>query len=394
MTAEPRASVRPASSGLIPVPRVISAAGFVTRFGGGALSPRVQAAISEAMSHTWRVDDLQAWAGGVIAEATGAEAGWVTSGAAAGLSLAAAACIAGIDPARMAELPGGRGAEPEILMLRGHRNAYDHAYRVAGARIVDVGYPFSDGVGLTYAWQLESAIGPATVAIGFMAKAESPDLPLAEVCRVAHAHGIRVIVDAAAELPPKANLRRFIADGADAVVFSGGKAIRGPQASGVLAGRRNLISSVRLQALDMDVDRVEWRRAHGGGDPPHHGLGRGFKVGKEEIAGLATALQEFVDRDLDAERDEMARWLEQVATNLGPGARVDLTRHFNPRLVISAGGEPEARAWSARLAGLDPAVLTGFASLRRGELVVVPDAISPEDREYVGAALVRTRSGG
>ena len=377
----------------IPVPRAISAAGFVTRFGGGALSPRVQAAVAEAMSYSWPVDALQRWAGEVIADATGAEAGWVTSGAAAGLSLAAAACVAGADPARMAELPGASGPAPEILMLRGHRNAYDHAYRVAGARIVDVGYPFSDGVGLTYGWQLEAAITPATVAVGFLAKAESPDLPLAEVCRLAHARGVSVIVDAAAELPPKENLRRFIADGADAVVFSGGKAIRGPQASGVLAGRRDLIASVRLQVLDMDVDRVEWRRAHGG-DPPHHGFGRGFKVGKEEIAGLATALQEFVARDLDAERAEMAEWLEQMAAALGPGARVDEARHFNPRLVVAASGEPEARAWSARLAALDPAVLVGFASLRRGELVVVPDAIRAEDRDYVGAALARTRSGG
>jgi len=171
----------------IPVPRVISAAGYVTRFGGGTLSPRVQTAMAEAASYTWRVDDLQEWAGSIIADVTGAEAGWVTSGAAAGLTLAASACIAGSSSARMEELPAAHGRQPEVLMLRGHRNAYDHAYRVAGTRIVDVGYPYSEGVGLTYAWQLESAITPETVAVGYLAKAESADLPLDDICRIAHA---------------------------------------------------------------------------------------------------------------------------------------------------------------------------------------------------------------
>lgn len=375
--------------GRIPVPRIVCAAGFVTRFGGGRLSPRVRKALDEAAGATWRVDDLQQWAGGVIARVTGAESGWVTSGAAAGLSLATAACIAGADTSRMHALPSAPDREPELLMLRGHRNAYDHALRVGGARIVDVGYPYSEGVGLTYGWQLETAITPATVAVAYLAKAESPDLPLREICEIAHARGVSVIVDAAAELPPAGNLRRFIDEGADAVVFSGGKAIRGPQASGVLAARRDIVESVRLQTLDMDVDRVEWRRTYGT-EPPQHGMGRGFKVAKEEIIGLATALDEFVGRDHEAERDELGTWLEELAAAVrGRRAAVDREAHFYPRLRIAMGGEDDARARAAELAALSPPILVPHDSLHRGAVVICPEAVEARDREHVRAAMAK-----
>lgn len=371
----------------VPVPRIVSAAGFVTRFGGGTLSPRVRAALAEAAGATWRVDDLQRWAGGVIANATGAESGWVTGGAAAGLSLATAACIAGSDTSRMHALPGPSGREPELIMLRGHRNAYDHALRVGGARIVDVGYPYSQGVGVTYGWQLEAAITPATVAVAHLAMASSPDLPLSRVCEIAHAHGVSVIVDAAAELPPASNLRRFIAEGADAVVFSGGKAIRGPQASGVLAGTRDIVESVRLQTLDMDVDHVQWRRAYGA-EPPQHGLGRGFKVGKEEIVGLVAALEEFVSRDHEAESQQLGVWLEELAGAVRHHhARVDREAHFYPRLRLAMDGEAEARACAARLAALEPPILVPHGPFQHGQLVICPEAIDGGDREHVKTAL-------
>lgn len=375
------------SDSRVPVPRIVSAAGFVTRFGGGSLSPHVRAALAEASGSTWRVDDLQRWAGEVIAHATGAESGWVTTGAAAGLTLATAACIAGSDTSRMHALPSPSGREPELIMLRGHRNAYDHALRVGGARIVDAGYPYSEGVGLTYAWQLESAITPATVALAYLARASSPDVSLRQICEIAHAHGVRVIVDGAGELPPAANLRRFIAEGADAVLFSGGKAIRGPQASGVLAGTRDLVESVRLQTLDMDVDRVEWRRIYGT-EPPQHGLGRGFKAGKEEIIGLVAALKEFVSRDHEAEREELGSWLYDVAGGVQHHrATVDRETHFYPRLRVAMDSETQARTGAAKLAALEPPILLPHDPFQRGELVICPEAIDTSDREHVRAGL-------
>src|SRR5439155_18294473 len=295
----------------VPVQRVISAAGFVTSLGGGALPEAVRAAIAEATARTWRPDDLQEWAGAVIADATGAEAGWVTAGAAAGLTLSAAACIARLEPSAIDALPDTGARPAEIIVQRGHRNAYDRAFRTAGARVVEVGYPWIEGVGRTYEWQLEAAFSERTAAVGHLALADADGVPLRRVCELAAAHDVPVIVDAAAELPPSSNLQRFVDEGAALVAYSGGKAIRGPQGAGLLAGRRDLIASVRLQTLDLDVDAVAWF-AREGAEPPHHGLGRSMKVGKEEIVGAAAALREFTRRDHEAEAAEHASWLESV----------------------------------------------------------------------------------
>ena len=153
----------------------------------------------------------------------------------------------------------------EIIVQRGHRNAYDRQLRNVGARLVEVGYPANEGIGATLEWQLEAAFGERTVAVSHLACADHLGLPLERVCEIAHAHGVPVLVDAAAELPPRENLRRFTAAGADAVCFSGGKAIRGPQGSGMLATTHAIARSVRLQALDMDVDARRVARTRGSG---------------------------------------------------------------------------------------------------------------------------------
>ena len=372
---------------MIPVGRVISAAGFVTTLGGGALSPTVRAAMDEAAEATWRVDELQRWAGEVIAEATGAESGWVTAGAAAGLTIATAACITDNDPRKIAALPQTSGLAADIIVQRGHRNSYDHALGLAGGRVVEVGYPFIEGVGQTYEWQLDAAFDENTAAVYHLALADGAGIRLERVCRIAHARGVPVIVDAAAELPPAANLRSFVAAGADLVVFSGGKAVRGPQSSGILAGRAELIDAVRLHTLDMDVDAVAWREREGV-EPPHHGIGRGLKVAKEQIAGLAVALREFVARDHDAEADELAEWLRTVARQLSsPPTAIARQPHFYPRLVIDVGSEATARQWAAFLEARDVPIVLPHAPLARGEVVVCPEAIAVDDRDAVVAAL-------
>ncbi len=369
----------------VPVQRVISAAGFVTSLGGGSLSEGVRRAMDEAAASTWRPDDLQAWASDVISAATGADAGWVTSGAAAGMTLAAAACIAGNAPQVMDALPAPQVAS-EVIVQRSHRNAYDRAFRTAGGCIVEVGYPLIEGVGLTYAWQLESAIVDRTAAIAHFPLAEAEGIPLARVCEIAAAHRVPVIVDAAAELPPASNLRTYFEDGAALVTFSGGKAIRGPQGSGILAGRRELIESVRLQTLDMDIDVDAWI-AREGAEPPHHGLGRSMKIGKEQIVGVVIALEEFLARDHDAEAAGHRAWLDLVAAALSPWqARVADDLHFYPRLVVALGRE-RARAAAERLAAGVPPIVVPHAPLARGELVVVPEAIAADDRAHVEVAL-------
>lgn len=298
------------------IPTVINAAGPMTRLSGHILAPEVRDAMASAASACARIEDLQAAAGDLIARVTGAEAGYVTAGAAAGLTLSAAAVIAGLDVAAMDRLPDTAGLPNEIIVQRGHVTAYTHALRVAGARLVEVGYVGHPGQGRTWPWQIEAAISAQTAAIFYSVSATPGMVSLPEIVELAHRHDLPVIVDAAAALPPASNLRRFIAEGADLVCFSGGKAIGGPQASGILAGRADLVASVALQHQDMDVEPTTWTwrgrylADHTLPGPPHHGLGRPMKVGKEEIAGLMVALERYVQRD---HRAEWEGWHAQLA---------------------------------------------------------------------------------
>src|SRR5438093_503112 len=252
---------------------VINVAGSVSRLGGTTLAPEVAEAMLAASRSFVPLVELQAWASDEIAAATGAEAGCVASGAAACLFLAAAACLARLDPAVMDRLPDTTGIPNEIAVHRAHRNPYDHALRAAGARFVEFGYlgPANPG---TRRWQLEAALSERTAAVFYPAAATAGVLPMAEVAEVAHAHGLPVIVDAAEMLPPVENLRRFFDQGADLVAFSGGKAIGAPAASGMLAGRRDLILSATAQQQDMYVRPASWPGPQGGDtaallpDPP------------------------------------------------------------------------------------------------------------------------------
>jgi D-glucosaminate-6-phosphate ammonia-lyase len=307
---------------LLGVRPIINVAGPVTRLSGAPLHPEVAAAMAEAAGSCVRIDDLQAAAGRYLADVTGAEAGYVTAGAAAGLALGAAACIAGLDVAAMDRLPDTDGLRHEIVVQRAHLTAYTHALRLAGARLIEVGYLGYPGQGITWPWQVEAAITERTAALAYSIGNELGAVPLPEMAEIAHRHGLPLIVDAAAALPPVENLRAFIAQGADLVAFSGGKAIGGPQASGILVGRGDLIESVALQHQDMDVYPATWtwrERYLASGQlpgPPHHGLGRPMKVGKEEVMGLVVALQRFLERDHDAERRAQEGQLQTIASAL------------------------------------------------------------------------------
>jgi D-glucosaminate-6-phosphate ammonia-lyase len=175
------------------------------------------------------IGELQAAASRVISKLTGAEAGIVTTGAAAALTLAAAAAMTRWDIARMAALPQTDGFPNEILLPRTHYTQYAHALRASGARLVDIGHNdrgTGAGVRGLEPWEIETAITPRTAAFAFAANPSNTDdlVTVVEICR---ARNIPVIVDAAAQLPPKANLRKFVQCGADLVAFSGGKAIGG-----------------------------------------------------------------------------------------------------------------------------------------------------------------------
>jgi len=271
------------------VRRLINARGTHTRLGGTLMRPEVQEAMQEASRGYVVLDELQDKASEVIARATGAEAGIVTGGAEAGILFGTAAILAGTDPAKIAQLPDTTGfAKNEAIMHRAHRNGYDHAVRVAGAKIVDIGYG-----GSTLPYQLKAAINERTALVMYLMSpwANQGALSLRQTCEIAHESGVPVLVDAAAMLPPTSSLTKFIAEGADLVTFSGGKGLMGPQSSGILAGRADLIKAARVNAS------------------PYHSVGRAAKAAKEDIVGLIVALEDYLQRDHDA---DFAYWKYQA----------------------------------------------------------------------------------
>ena len=378
------------------VARRINAAGTLTRLGGSLMEDEVLQAMREAAAASVDIAELQAAASRAISAATGAQAGIVTSGAAAGLTLATAACLARWDVARMAALPDTRAMPNRVLMARTHRNSYDHAIRAAGARIVDIGHNdrgTGAGVRGLEAWEIDAAIDAQTVALVFVATAHTvADLPQVVACM--HRHKLPVIVDAAAQLPPRSNLQRFIGAGADLVVFSGGKAIGGPQASGVLAGRSDLVGSALLQMVDMDVNPQTWsppalidRQALRG--IPHHGIGRGFKVGKEEIAGLVVALERFVARDEPAAAARATDRLRAIAAALAAepaiSTRLVAADEATPVPLLELAVQGSAHALSRRLQQGDPPVHLSERLADDGILTINPQTLRPDD----DAVLVR-----
>ena len=377
------------------VKRRINAAGTLTRLGGALMDEEVVAAMAAAARASVDIGELQAAASRVIAKLTGGEAGIVTTGAAAALTLAAAAAMTRWDVARMAALPHADGFPNEILIPRTHYTGYAHALRAAGARLVDIGHNdrgTGAGVRGLEAWEIEAAITPRTAAFGFAANpANASDL--ASVVSVCKSHGIPVIVDAAAQLPPKSNLQVFLQAGADLVAFSGGKAIGGPQASGILAGRRDLVGAALVQQLDMDVAPETWAppdlidvQAMKG--IPHHGLGRGFKAGKEEIVGLLVALERFAAADDEATNAAFEKRLQRIASELGErvSTKILSARETGrvPQLHLSAGKAVEV---SRRLQAGDPPVHLSERFAAQGILIIDPQALRPEDDAALAAAV-------
>lgn len=368
---------------------VINACGPVTRLGGGVMHPEVAAAMVEASRLCCDMLDLQAAASRVIARVTGAEAGIVTSGASAAVLLGAAACLAGLDPGRMNRLPETQGRR-EIVVVRSQRNMYDRALVVAGATLVEVGIPdrySGPGVRDAEAWEIEDAIGPETAAIYYLAQKQSRP-SLQSVAEAARRRGVPVLVDAAAQLPPAANLRSFLEQGADLVAFSGGKAIGGPQASGILCGRADLVSSAVLQMLDLDLHAENWRAPREFAalsqlrGLPHHGIGRSCKTGKEEIVGVLTALERFMAEE-DIER--RTRWnliLREIMETGAPlwGAE-----------VVEPGAVPLLRWPTLRASDIHAALRAGSPSIECSvvdrALQISPVALAPEHAPIIARRL-------
>ena len=355
-----------------------------TVLGGSTMPPEVLQAMVDSAAYYVNVDELNRRAGDYIASITGAEGGMVTAGCAAAQVLQAAACMTGIDEDRIRQLPDTTGMRNEVLVQKMHRNKYDVAYRLAGATLVDVGSESDVTLG-----ELEAAIGESTAAVAYVWDMRFEGLSLEEVVQVAHRHDVPVIVDAAAELPPVGNLTRFIAMGADMVAYSGGKGVRGPQSTGILAGRSDLIEAAH-------------RHAQSG--KPWAGIGRPMKVCKEEIVGLVRALELFVDADHEVEwagwRDkantviDALRDVPGVSTHLNEGPRYPGPTAPTATIVLGESWPgPSARELVEAMLEGDPPVYIGSGP-SPDELWVATPTLQDGEEEVVARRLLEVLASG
>jgi len=272
---------------------LINARGTFTIISGSLMLPEVRAAIDAAAQHHVHLDELMAAVGARLAELTHAEFGMVSSGCAAALTHATAACVAGGNPDLHVRIPNLTGfAKDEVIIPKHSRNVYDAAVRAVGVRVVEVGT----------VEELEPAFGPKTAMVYILAGPEADQSPLntRAIARMANQKRVPVLVDAAAEILTVPNVH--LENGATLVAYSGGKCIRGPQSAGLLLGRKDLV-------------RAAWVHS-----APHHGFARSMKVGKEEAIGMLMAVEMWVKRDHRAEWTRWLAWLDAIAAHV---AKVD-----------------------------------------------------------------------
>lgn len=358
----------------IGVTPLVNCRGTFTIITGSQSLPEVKRAMEEASRHYVNLDELMNAVGKRLAEITKAEWGIVTAGCAAALTHATSACIAGTDPEKMQRMPVLDGLKNEVIIPLHSRNVYDHAVRMLGVKIVEVGTPE----------QLESAIGPKTAMIMIMSspRTESGPMSTENICRIARARQIPVIVDAAAEELTIPN--KHLARGANMVAYSGGKCLRGPQAAGLLLGQKDLLQAAWLNSA------------------PHHAFGRSLKAGKEEIMGMLAAVEMWAKRDHKAEWAMWESWLSHISTQVTKVKGVttdiiqpeDLSNHA-PMLRIkwdgAALGITGQEVQEILMSG-KPRITIGGASGSRPDqmnssLTIMPYMMMPEDHKIAAQAL-------
>lgn len=351
---------------------IINVSGTMTALGASIIVPEAVAAMTAIAREFVEIGELHRVAGETIARATGAEAGFVTASAAAGIIIAVAAAITGTDRSAIEQLPLIAPDRPsEVVMLRGHDvnygNCISQAIRIAGGTPVLLG---TDSHFSTV--QLADAISNKTAA-GLFVVAHTTSryamIDLAEFAALCHARQVPVIVDAASEY----DLMGFLAAGADIVIYSGHKFLGGPT-SGIIAGRRDLIEACRLQ---------------------NAGIGRAMKVGKESIAGLIAALETWQIRDHEAIRERecvaLVQWqqaligIEGVETEIVPDPTGNPLDRLEIRIKPSSG--TSAKDVAIRLAAGTPGIMVRGHQVDHGLLWLDPCNLHEGDAQTVANAI-------
>jgi L-seryl-tRNA(Ser) seleniumtransferase len=362
------------------VAKIINAAGTYTYLTASVMPPEVQQAVAIAARHPVRLRDLQAASGAYIAKRLQCEAALVTAGAASALSLGTAGCMTLGNPDAAKDVPvRSSGLKNEVLIQKGHRFPHDHALEMAGTKLVEVESPAD----------YENAFTPQTAVAFFFNAAEVGQISREDWVRVAHAHNVPCFIDAAADVPPIANLWNYTKMGFDLVTFSGGKGIRGPQNAGLLLGRKDLIES----AVAND-------------NPNDRSIGRGMKVAKEQVVGMVAALDWLLDQtdeQMDAEARRRADRIIAAVRNL-PTVTTEIVvppvanhiphlmiRYDQSRIAIKPIDVADALRKGSPSIELNPATghASGAAGLHTDEntIVVGPWMMNPGEDTIVGRRL-------
>ncbi|MCC6860020.1 MAG: selenocysteine synthase [Bryobacterales bacterium] len=249
----------------------INAAGTYTTMTGSLMLPEVIDAINYGSRHYVFLDELHDAVGKRLAELIGSEAAMVTAGAASALTLGTAGVLTGSNRKFVEQIPDLAGMKSEVIIQKAHHFPYEHAIRNCGVRFVDV--ETRD--------DLERAVSGKTAMLFFLNYGNNQgQIKDAEFVELGRKHGIPTFNDCAADVHPVGNVSKWVKMGFDLVCFSGGKGLFGPQSSGLLLGRRDLIAAARMNA-----------------SPASNTIGRGMKVNKEEMLGLLVAVESFLKRD-------------------------------------------------------------------------------------------------
>ncbi|MBK9170012.1 MAG: hypothetical protein IPM24_21470 [Bryobacterales bacterium] len=345
----------------------INATATLTINGGSRMLDEVIEAIEAAGRFHVNLDELMEKAGQRLSQLLQCEAAMVTSGAAAAITHATSACVAGMDPEAMLQLPDVTGLKSEVIMPKWSRNQYDHAFRTVGITIVDV--ETKD--------QLWNAVSHRTAMMAMLGdRWKKETVGLDELAEVSRKTGIPITVDAAADtlVIPDPYLKR----GASLVAYSGGKIIRGPQTAGMLIGRKDLIEAA-------------WANS-----APHHAFGRAMKVSKEEVVGMVKAVEVWVARrNIEAEYAEWKRWYahidQQITRVPGVTTTVNPPRRGGPFPTLTVSWDTQKVGLTAgevgkQLLAGEPRIMT-HASGDGSSLLIRPVALKPEEHKIIAARL-------
>ncbi|MBM3735146.1 MAG: selenocysteine synthase [Acidobacteria bacterium] len=317
---------------------VINGMGTVTVLGGSIMAPEVVRAMEEASRHFVRMPELKENVGKRLAELLNVPAAMVTTGAAGAISVATAACMASGDLGKVGRLPDTQGAKTVVIQQKTHRSGYEAQIELCGARVVAV----------ETREELDRAINADTAMLFFLNKDESKGkIKREEWIRVGKERGVPTFNDAAADVPPSSRLTDVVKQGFDLVCFSGGKGLRGPQSTGLLLGREDLIAAGQ-RALS-----------------PNGGVGRGMKVGKEEMMGLLAAVERFLRVDHAAEARMLDKRVAEMSSALDGLAGLKCSREIPsianevPHLVVQwdeAAAKVTARDLMKKLEEGEPSI--------------------------------------